>query len=230
MLCVIDTGLNGARWNVAVTAALADLHAAGRIPDTLRLHRYPLSVLLGRNQPLPPAVATACARRGAEVARRVTGGGSVAMSPGVLAWDLVTARRWPSLEGAAAAIGDALAAALTRPGLAASFRPPGDVLVDGRKVAGTAGLFDGPTLLLQGSLLVDADPARMAELLCVPALPVATLAELGAPLAPGALAAAFATALGLPMRPAALGPAERALAARLLDEIGAEAFVLGEAA
>jgi hypothetical protein len=32
------------------------------------------------------------------------------------------------------------------------------------------------------------------------------------------------------MRPAALGAAERTLAARLLDEIGAEAFVLGEAA
>jgi lipoate-protein ligase A len=230
MLRVTDTGLNGARWNVAVTAALAELHATGRIPDMLRLHRYPVSVLLGRSQPLPPAVAAACARRGAEIARRVTGGGSVAMSPGVLAWDLVTARRWPSLEAAAATIGGALAAALARPGLAARFRPPGDVLVDGRKVAGTAGLFDGPTLLLQGSLLVDVDRGGMAELLCVPALPVTTLAEVGAPLAPAALAAAFATALGLPMRPAALGAAERALAARLLGEIGADAFVFGEAA
>ncbi len=38
-LRLVDTGLGDARWNVALTAALAELHGAGRIPDTLRSRR-----------------------------------------------------------------------------------------------------------------------------------------------------------------------------------------------
>jgi lipoate-protein ligase A len=230
-LALIDTGLNAARWNIAVTAALAELHARGRIGDTLRLHRYPVSVLLGRSQPLDARLRAACARRGTEIARRVTGGGTVAMGPGVLAWDLVVGRAWPSLEAAAACLGGAVAAALGRLGLAARFRAPGDVLVGGRKIAGTSGLFDGPTLLHQGSLLVAADLGMMAELLGEPALPVTTVAEQGGQRGVAAeLAAGFAAALGLPLSHGALGEAAP-LAARLLaDEIGTDAFVLGEAA
>jgi len=228
-LRLVDTGLNGARWNVAVTAALAELHGQGRIPDTLRLHRYPVSVLLGRSQPLTAALRATCARRGAEIARRVTGGGAVAMGPGVLAWDLVVSRgTWPSLDAAAATIGEALAAALRALGLAAAFRAPGDILIGTRKVAGTSGLFDGPTLLHQGSLLVDADIGGMADLLGLPDLPVTTLAAHGAPMP--AIADSIATALGRPLHPAALSETELGLAGRLLaDEIGTEDFVAGDA-
>jgi lipoate-protein ligase A len=233
-LRLIDTGLGGARWNVAMTAALAELHAAGRIPDTLRVHRYPPSVLLGRSRPLRAPVRAACARRGAEIARRVTGGGAVAMTPGVLAWDLVTARgSWPSLDAASAALGGALVAAHGRLGIATFFRAPGDLLAAGRKLAGTAGLFDGPTLLWQGMLLVDANPAELADLLGLRSVPLTSLAGFGVRRRDIAavLATAMAAALGRSLRPACLGESERALAARLMDdEIGTEEFVRGEAA
>ena len=225
-LSVLDTGLAGARRNVAVTAALFELHAAGRIGDTLRLHRYRSSVLLGRSQPLDGALdRDACARRGAEIARRVTGGGAVAMTPGALAWDLVTARRpGQPLEAIAAGLCRALAGALADHGVQATFRPPGDVVAAGRKLAGTAGVFEGNTILHQGSLLVDADTAEMAELLGQTCLPVATVAELtGAAPArlPETVAAALAAALGLaPVRCAPHPELERA----------ADAFLDGEAA
>jgi len=228
-LRLVDTGTTSARWNIAVTAALAELHAEGRIPDTLRLHRYPVSVLLGRSQDARTALdPAACARRGAEIARRVTGGGAVAMGPGILAWDLVAARRrWPSLEAAAATIGGAVVAALATFGLAAGFRPPGDVTLLGRKVAGTAGAFDGPTLVAQGSLLVSPDTATMAALLGVPTLPVTTLAahiDLDPAAVAAALAAAIADALGFNLAPADLTQEERARAAALLAEETLEAL------
>lgn len=232
-LRLIDTGLRGARANIAMTAALAELHGLGRIADTLRLHRYPRSVLIGRSQPLTPALRAACARHGAEVARRVTGGGAVAMGQGVLAWDLVLPRSaFPRLEAASEAIGTALAGALRAHGLDAAFRAPGDVLIAGRKVAGTSGLHDGPTLLHQGSLLVAADTAMVAALLGLPDLPVTTLAAHAGPgmeEAASLLAIALAAVLGRPLVPAAPGAAEEALAARLLaEEIGREDFVAGE--
>ncbi len=221
-LSVLDTGLAGARRNVAVTAALLELHAAGRIGDTLRLHRYRASVLLGRSQPPGGAFdRDACARRGAEIARRVTGGGAVAMTPGALAWDLVTARRpGQSLDAIAALLCRALAGALAGYGVQAAFRPPGDVIAAGRKIAGTAGVFEGGTILHQGSLLIDADTAEMAELLGVPRLPVATLAELTGAV-PARLsetvAAALAGALGLAPVRGAPGPELERAAGAFLD-------------
>jgi lipoate-protein ligase A len=117
------------------------------------------------------------------------------MTPGILAWDLVTPRRpWPSLDAAAGALGQALAAALASLGFAAAFRPPGEVALAGRKVAGLAGAFEGPTLLHQGSLLVEADLAELAGLLGRPTLPMTTLAAFGPVPEPHAIAAALATA------------------------------------
>jgi lipoate-protein ligase A len=197
-LRVVDTGLADARSNVAQSAALIEAHGRGEVPDTLRLHRYEACVLIGRSQDADAVVdREACRRRGAAIVRRVTGGGAVAMTPGILAWDLVAARRrWATLEEAAAVLGAAVAAALGELGFAAEFRAPGEVAVGGRKVAGFAGAFEGTSLLHQGSLIVDADVAEMAELLGLPALPVAALAELGPRPPMDAVAEAVGAAFG----------------------------------
>ena len=105
-LRIIDTGVRPARWNIAMTQALAELHVQGEMPDTLRLHRYARSVLIGSSQHAADVVdIEGCARKGVEIARRVTGGGAVYMAPGVLAWDLVIARQsGETLENVSAAI------------------------------------------------------------------------------------------------------------------------------
>src|SRR5262245_26757291 len=92
-LRIIETGLKPARWNVAMTAALTELHDGGRISDTVRFHRYPACVLLGCSQKAECAVDLPyCRREGIDIARRVTGGGAVFMSPQTLAWDVVVDR------------------------------------------------------------------------------------------------------------------------------------------
>ena len=45
----------------------------------------------------------------------------------------------------------------------ARFRPRNDIEVDGRKLSGTGGFFDGDTLIYQGTVLVDLDPAAMVR-------------------------------------------------------------------
>lgn len=171
MLRIIDTGENAARWNVAMTAVLAEMHRAGRIPDTLRIHRYPASVLIGRHQLLDQAVhLDACRTDGVEIARRVTGGGAVYMAPGALAWDLVIARKTLGAElgQAAAMVGKGIARALGQFGLPARYRAENEVEIAGRKVCGMSGYFDGGTLVYQGTILVDTDLAEMARYLRPP--------------------------------------------------------------
>ncbi|HWM49082.1 MAG TPA: biotin/lipoate A/B protein ligase family protein [Xanthobacteraceae bacterium] len=242
VLRVIDSGVAPARWNIAVTAALAELHRAGSVPDTLRFHRYPRSVLLGRHQVLDREIDTEqCRRRNLEIARRVTGGGAVYMCPGILAWDLVMdrAQLGARLGAAAEHVCATVADGLRRLGVAARVDPPNDIVIDGRKVSGSSGAFDGPALVHQGTVVLEFDRAEMAGVLkarpgrLAPAARVTSLAEsLGrAPTADevrDALTAAMSHAWGASVREAELSADERALAQVLLErEIGTDAFVFG---
>jgi lipoate-protein ligase A len=245
---VIDTGRRSARWNLAMTAALAHLHRAGATPDTLRFLHFPASVLIGRHQDLARAACLDhCRARGIELARRPTGGGAVYMDPGVLAWEIVAdrGRLGRDLEEAAARVSAGIAAGLARLGIAARFRPPHDVVAEGRKICGSAGLVEGRSLLLQGTLLVEVDVARMAAALMPPPgmgddahriglasrlVDVASLVGRVPAMAEvqASLAAGLADALGLALEDGAPSARETALAARLLaEEIGTEAFVAG---
>lgn len=225
-LRVVDTGLADAAWNVALSAALAQLHQNAEIGDTLRLHRYRRSVLLGCHSLLSDVDAAACTRMDAQIVRRVSGGGAVAMEPGILAWDLVLTRT-PSQTPAdiSAAICIHVANALQTFGANAGFRAPGDIVTGGLKIGGTAGFFDGLSMLHQGSLLLSPDMDDMAALLGRQTLPVTTLAIASRrvpemPAVSAAVAAAIAAALGRAGRAGHLTPAETARArAMLIEEV-----------
>lgn len=226
-----------------MTAALAALHQPGEGAMTLRFQHFPPSVLLGRHQALRQAVRVeACRARGVEIARRATGGGAVYMDPAILAWDVVADRRQfgGRLEAAAESICAALCAGLATLGVRAWFAPPGAVMVEGRKLCGTSGLFDGATLLFQGTLLIDLDVAAMAAALVEThaelAGRVVGLAELlghrpSTEAVIAAITAGFFETFGVAFAPSEPTSDELALAERLLaEEFGSEAFVAGPGA
>jgi lipoate-protein ligase A len=169
---VIDTGIRGARANVAFDQTLIEARNAGKIPDTIRFLRFRPSALVGLHQILAHEVRLDyCRRAGIEVGRRITGGGGLYLDEGQIGWELVMDRRrlgTTDLAEIAARICRAAAWGLRKLGIAAEFRPRNDIEVDGRKISGTGGFFDGGTLFYQGTLLIDFDPARMIEVLKVP--------------------------------------------------------------
>jgi lipoate-protein ligase A len=236
-LRVVDTGLNPACWNIAMTAAMTELHRRGHVPDTLRFHRYPRSVLVGRHEALQATVdLPLCQERGITVARRITGGGAVYMSPGVLAWEVVGDARTigGGIDAVAELIGEAIADGLGRLGVAARYRAPNDVEVDGRKIGGACGYVDGSTLVYQGAILIDTDVAEMAAALSLPASINERLTTiinvLNRPVSYNetiaALTAAIADRLNRERHIGVIGKDEQALAEKLLaDEIGSDAFV-----
>jgi lipoate---protein ligase len=245
VLRIVDTGLKPPRWNVAATGALLELHRACAIPDTVRFHRYPRSILLGQHQdPLAVVDVEACRRLGVEIARRVTGGGAVYMSPTILAFDLVAARSrfGQSLDEISVCVGMALAGGLRRLGIPGAVPAAGGVEIDGYKVSGASGSFDGPTLLMQGTMLIDFDRTEMAQLLTAHsrvggrAPGVASLADFlgrvpGVEEVQSALLAEMCQAWLVPLTMEDLATEEQALAEALLtSEIGTEAFVMGELA
>jgi lipoate-protein ligase A len=245
---VVDAGLRDGRFNIALDQAMIELHQAGRIPDTIRFIHFPPTALVGRHQVLSREIdLDYCRSHGVGVARRITGGGAIYLDEGQLGWALVFHRRTLGLGAlgeVARAICEAVAAGLGRFGIAARYRPRNDIEVDGRKVSGTGGFFDGDTLIYQGTVLVDLDPARMLAALKVPheklarhgaasvAQRVVTLKELLGAATPSlaevqaALLEGFHEKLGLDWHTGELTGGEEALARQHCDEeIGTEAFV-----
>ncbi len=244
---VIDTGLRTGRENIALDQAMVDAHQAGDIPDTLRFIHFKPVALLGRHQAMRQEVHTDyCAAHGIEVGRRITGGGAIYFDEGQLGWALVCQRK--SLGGGSLGeltqrICEASALGLSELGVEARFRPRNDIEVDGRKISGTGGFFDGQTLIYQGTVLIDPNTERMFGALNVAraklhkrdlddaAARVTSLRELlgSAPdieRVKTALTEGFSRALGLDLQAGVLTGREEQLA-RLLyaEEIGTDEFV-----
>ena len=223
-LRIVDTGVRPSRWNVAASAALAEMGGEG----LLRFHRYVPCVLLGNAQKFADA-----ARKGPwEIARRVTGGGAVYMDPGILAWDLFIDGRDP--KAFAAMVGTAIATAVTRLGAAAEYVKPHDVRVGGEKISGSSGLVSGSRLMLQGTLVATLDREAFAKSLVAPGpVRVASLSEFLAPLPPmdaimEAVADALCACLYRIAAPGDLTDIENtAIDAAYRGEIGTDAFVYG---
>lgn len=249
---VVDTGVRGARENIALDQALIEAHRAGSSPDTIRFLRFRPCALVGLHQILEHEVRVAyCRAQGIETGRRITGGGGLYLDERQLGWELVLDRRMfgtTQLDAISARICAAACAGLRRLGVPAQFRPRNDIEVGGRKLGGTGGFIDGNTLFYQGTLLVEFNADTMVAALKVPVEKLAkrelddarkrviTLREVLGEAPPmeavrAVLLEAFREELGLVPQWGVISPDEETLAAKLLDEeIGTDEFVHGPCA
>lgn len=183
---VLDTGLRTGRENIALDSALIEARLAGEIGDTLRFIQFEPCALVGRHQDLAQELnLDACGERGVQTVRRITGGGAIYMDQGQLGWALVCDKKvfgTVNLAEITAKICTAAAAGLSKLGVDARFRPRNDIEIEGRKVSGTGGFFDGNILIFQGTVILDIDPAALTAVLNVPAakLEKRQLADAGA--------------------------------------------------
>lgn len=245
---VIDSGVREGRMQIAFDQALIDLHREGSVPDTVRFLRFPPTVLIGRHQALSQEVKLDHVRsQGIGLVRRITGGGAIYLDQGQLGWELVFKRSHlplATLGDYAAKICEAVAAGLSDAfGIEARFRPRNDIEVDGRKLCGTGGFFDGDTLIYQGTVLIDMNPEAMVACLNVPeaklqkreldsaASRVTTLKQLlgSAPpmrIVQAAVLEGLRKSLGITTEQEQISEQEHALAEQIFQqEIGQDSFV-----
>jgi lipoate-protein ligase A len=169
---IIDTGVREGRANIAFDAALIDARQQGLVADTIRFLRFPPTALIGRHQDLSREVdLDYCSANDIGLVRRITGGGAIYLDESQIGWELVFERSAlgvATLPEVTEKICNAVAAGLSSLGIDARFRPRNDIEVDGRKISGTGGFYDGDVLIYQGTVLVDLDPERMVKALRVP--------------------------------------------------------------
>lgn len=169
----LDTGLRPAAQNIALNRAILEARQSEEIPSTLRFLRFTPCALLGYHQSAEQELnLDYCRARQIAVQRRITGGGAIYFDEGQLGWELYLHRRDldnSDMQSISRRLCHAAATAISALGVDARYRPRNDIEVDGRKISGTGGAFDGDALLFQGTLLVEFDVEKMLRVLRIPA-------------------------------------------------------------
>ena len=169
----LDTGLRPAAQNIALNRALLEARDADEIPSTLRFLRFAPCALLGHHQSAEQELnLDYCNAQRITIQRRITGGGAIYFDEGQLGWELYLHRRdldTTDMQTISRRLCHAAATAISALGVDARYRPRNDIEVEGRKISGTGGAFDGDALLFQGTLLLEFDIEKMLRVLRIPA-------------------------------------------------------------
>ena len=157
--------------NLAIDEAILNSVLEGRISPTLRFWRNDRSVIVGRFQRICDEVdLDLCAKEGISVVRRISGGGTVYQDLGNLNYTIVLTDEHRLIKGLGITesykvLCSWLQRALKLVGLNPEFKPPGNILLNGKKISGSAQLRRRGGVLHHGTLLVNADLNLMKKVL-----------------------------------------------------------------
>jgi lipoate-protein ligase A len=170
---LLDTGLRPAAQNIALNRALLEARQENDGPSTLRFLRFEPCALLGYHQSAEQELnLDYCNQQSITIQRRITGGGALYFDSTQIGWELYLHKRelrTADMTTVARRICVAAARGISTLGVDAQFRPRNDIEVDGRKISGTGGAFDGDALMYQGTLLIEFDVEKMLRVLKIPA-------------------------------------------------------------
>lgn len=145
--------------------ALEELIASRVEEDVFMLWRNRSAVIIGRNQNTAAEVDSSYAEaNNIQIVRRMTGGGAVYHDFGNINYTICTAGRQLE-EGAFARHAACVVDALRKMGVAAEFSGRNDIIVDGKKISGSAKTVLNSRTLFHGTLLFDTDLSVLTKVL-----------------------------------------------------------------
>ncbi|MCQ2444132.1 MAG: lipoate--protein ligase family protein, partial [Mailhella sp.] len=151
-------------FNLALEEALF-LSLSPESEGVFLIWRNAPSIIIGRHQNTAAEInAEWCRAHGVRVVRRSTGGGAVYHDLGNVNFSFLTWVDRNRLTGFEEFMRP-MVAALRDLGIDAEFTGRNDILVGGRKVAGTAQRRDGQRMLHHGCLLIDTDTSCLSDAL-----------------------------------------------------------------
>jgi lipoate-protein ligase A len=170
---LLKSGYHDCYYNMGLDEALLETVSSGQSLPVLRLYGWkPWAVSIGYFQGLEEEVdLEACRRCGADVVRRISGGGAV-FHDREITYSLIMPLDHPlagnSIIESYEKLCSGIVAGLGLLGIEAAFAPINDILAGGRKVSGNAQTRRQGCVLQHGTVLLDTDAERMFSLLKVP--------------------------------------------------------------
>lgn len=169
---LLNTGVRDATDNMALDRAILEVHQQGNQANTLRFLQFTPSALVGYHQSVAQEIREDyCLENNINVQRRISGGGAIYMDQQQLGWELFMDRSFfktANMDEIARKVCEAAADGISRLGVEARYRPRNDIEVNGRKISGTGGSYDGNSLVYHGTLLLDFDVENMLRVLRIP--------------------------------------------------------------
>jgi lipoate-protein ligase A len=165
---LIDTDIGHPYYVTAVEEAICTAKANDIVPDTLHFYRRdPPGVSVGYFKKVKDDVNMKfCEENNVVIVRRMTGGGTIFTDKNQLIYSIITKKQLgDGIENTFEIVCNAIIEALKSFNLEAKYKPPNDILVNGKKISGSAQTLKKEVVLLHGTILVDADLKLMKNVL-----------------------------------------------------------------
>jgi lipoate-protein ligase A len=170
---LLKTEDNSAFTNMAIDKAVMVSCSRGKVPPTVRFYTWkPPAISIGYFQSLNEEVdLDACKSLGVEFVRRITGGGAV-FHDKELTYSIIIPEsnlKVPKniLESYRRICG-AVVKGLKHLWIESKYAPINDIIVNNKKISGSAQTRKSKTVLQHGTVLLDVDVDKMFKLLKVP--------------------------------------------------------------
>jgi len=163
-----------AAMNLAVEEAIFIQKVTGKIPPTVRFWRSNQAVVVGYSQSVEAEVNfEVCKRKGIDIVRRFSGGGTVYQDLGNLNYAIAIESDHPLVKGldvlqSLRKLCSGVVTALKALGMNPVFESPSSILVNNKKISGNAQARRKNAIMHHGTLLVDANLELLNKVLSSP--------------------------------------------------------------
>jgi lipoate-protein ligase A len=162
---LVDSDLSEPAYTVAADEAMAIARSRELVPNTLHFYRRNKpTVSLGYFQKIQDSIDLEfCKRNNVSIVRRATGGSAIYTDPGHQIYGLAIGEDSapPGRDASMEKICRAIVLALGELGVDSIFKPVNDVLVNGRKISGSAQMRRWGIVLQHGTIILRNDSEMM---------------------------------------------------------------------
>jgi lipoate-protein ligase A len=170
---LIDTDIADPYYVTAADEAISTARKENKIQDTLHFYRRdPSAVSVGRSRKIHEDVyVKECTINNVKIVRRTTGGGTIFTDKECLIYSLVFNREENELVSAQKIfdnVCNSIVISLKRFDINTVYKPPNDILLNDKKISGSAQIIKDNVVLIHGTILVDTDLEIMKRVLKLP--------------------------------------------------------------
>lgn len=159
---LIDTDIADPFYVTAADEAISQARKEKKVENTLHFYRRkPAAVSIGRSRKIHEDInLDECLKNNVKIIRRTTGGGTIYTDKQCLIYSLVFDKESKELKSSQEIFENvckAIVNTLERFDIDTVYKPPNDILLNGKKISGSAQVIKGNIVLIHGSLLLDTN-------------------------------------------------------------------------
>lgn len=165
---LIDTDLGHPYYVTAAEEAICKARAQDLVSDTLHFYRRdPPGISVGYFKKVEEDVnVELCKKNNVTIVRRMTGGGTIFTDKNQLIFSIITKRQLANgIENTFKMVCNGIIDMLKKFNIQAEYKPPNDILLNEKKISGSAQTLKKDVVLLHGTILLATDLDLMQKVL-----------------------------------------------------------------